>query len=369
MVLSITLDPQSKEAAKETLWQESYSFIPSTDIEQMKANARHSAGVKLYGPAFLTGLNAQDRDLFDNHITSGIQTDEGGSFKNIAKKMLGYVSPVHDPDFQTHLARHTQQPALLPIKDAEQAYLTIGSKFPATYNSTALFAGYNRDDLETLTQAEYKDMVRDAITRTPIDIELFTRHIDQLLRQTYVNLAHEGQTPGRVVLKGQIAESQGQKSGLDPLIELKKDQNYIELVRDAGTPNETIIKVVPVENNDSIPSTKDVQVIAGPYGNSGKWGVYTVFAGQDAPAFPNAHQSPEQRAANEKFWNNHGFLATPEQIEFTVAQMKSELKVHPEKSGIFTPMILSAEKVTKAHQAPERGGFVPVVTEAARPVC
>ncbi len=67
-----------------------------------------------------------------------------------------------------------------------------------------------------------------------------------------------------------------------------------------------------------------VTVIAGRYGPTEDWGLYTMFPGASAPSFPNDKQSAYARAESTKFWNEHGFLATPEEIADHLKKAKNE---------------------------------------------
>jgi len=104
--------------------------------------------------------------------------------------------------------------------------------------------------------------------------------------------------------------------GTDALVELKgqSDDKLQRVIRDQGASNESVVMAVATEQ-DKIPQTNIVTVIGGPYGPTGEWGIYTMFPGKEAPPFPSEKQSAEAQASNRVFWEEHGFLATPEEIK------------------------------------------------------
>jgi len=103
--------------------------------------------------------------------------------------------------------------------------------------------------------------------------------------------------------------------GTDALVALNAipEGSQHKLIRDVGTPNEAIFTAVEALKGDIL-ETSTVTVIAGPYGPTGKWGIYTMFPGKEAPPFPSENQPEAIRQSNQDFWNNHGFLATQEEI-------------------------------------------------------
>lgn len=146
-----------------------------------------------------------------------------------------------------------------------------------------------------------------------IDREAFLLKIDSLLLDKFNSFINAGENPSRVVLQYHA----DQPVGTDALIALadRTDAEPITVTRDPGKPYETKVKVVQTEQKD-IPLTNLVTVIAGPYGPTGKWGIYTMFPGEEAPPFPNERQSPEQIEEYGAFWESHGFLATHREIDF-----------------------------------------------------
>ncbi len=326
----------------------SYPLTPTNDAAAM-AEAEHA----------LARAAADQHDLrLGEHLTYGIyvQTENGESipapvYYGIAKDMHGFVDPVRDPDVFAHLERHLQR----PIDGSGDGHLTIGSKLPDDlsvqdiddwfYDQLATWGRENPPDAAlTMLEQERQAAVARRIQETRGDARGYATQIGHALAVSYYYLVQQAKQtrvpPGRIVLEGKL-----DKPGVDPLVEIKPGQGYINLVRDAGTPNESVIKVIPVESMGAMPKTHDVQIIAGPYGNTGKWGFYTILVGGYAPSMPNDRQEPEERASSETFWNGHGFLATPEQIAFTLKQMKEVLESQPEKNATYAPMIQTAENV------------------------
>jgi hypothetical protein len=129
------------------------------------------------------------------------------------------------------------------------------------------------------------------------------------LLQKFIEAQEAGVPAGRVVIKLEFPVA----VGTDALVDLKNhgDKNQVVVVRDGGTPYQSVVTAIEAS---SAPETKSVTLIAGPYGPTGKWGIYTMFPGAEAPPFPNENQPEPVRQANEQFWKTHGFLATREEI-------------------------------------------------------
>lgn len=135
--------------------------------------------------------------------------------------------------------------------------------------------------------------------------------VDLMLTERFMSLTSCGKPPSKIIVEMKSAEM----IGTNPLVAITPENTaeFVEITRDAGTPNAANVMVTPSNN---IPLTNNLVVIAGPYGDTGGWGIYTMFPGQMAPAFPNAaKQSGEDLVASTDFWNNHGFLATPLEIK------------------------------------------------------
>ena len=110
-----------------------------------------------------------------------------------------------------------------------------------------------------------------------------------------------------------------------PVEELQSDKIF-NVVREPGTRGEANIKVALVEAKD-MPKTNVVHAIYGPYGPTGKGGIYTMIFGDPGEPFPADWQSAEQKAKSEEFWNGkngkggHAFLVTPQELEVAIKQM------------------------------------------------
>jgi len=135
------------------------------------------------------------------------------------------------------------------------------------------------------------------------------------LMEKFFEAQDAGENAGRVV----ITINFDKPIGTDALVNLEGHKNTVKIIRDEGEAHQSTVTAVETE---SPPETTKLTIIAGPYGPSGKWGIYTMFPGNEAPAFPNEKQPEDIRRENEKFWEGHGFLAT-----------KDEINSHPRADG------------------------------------
>lgn len=113
--------------------------------------------------------------------------------------------------------------------------------------------------------------------------------------------------------------------------ELQSDKVF-NIVREPGTRGEANIKVAIVEAKD-MPKTNVVHAIYGPYGPTGKGGIYTMMFGDPGEPFPRdlpADADEHSVALNEKakeYWNGkdgkggHIFLVTPQELTEAIKQM------------------------------------------------
>ncbi|MDD3370940.1 MAG: hypothetical protein PHE27_03835 [Alphaproteobacteria bacterium] len=137
------------------------------------------------------------------------------------------------------------------------------------------------------------------------------QRVEKELKAAFEAQIAKGENPSRVVLTLNFDKP----VGTDALVSLKgqSEDSQHRLVRDAGTPGEAAFTAVQAEKGE-IPQTNVVTAIGGPYGPTGKWGIYTMFPGKEAPPFPSDRQPDEAWVKNAKFWREHGFLATREEI-------------------------------------------------------
>lgn len=140
--------------------------------------------------------------------------------------------------------------------------------------------------------------------------------VDLRLAETFQGFLDNHQAPSRTVFQIEFDHN----IGTNVLVEIPADEQeqFTTVIRDAGTPHEANVKI---RESEDIPQTNTVTVIAGPYGPSGKWGIYTMFPGLEAPPFPQPErQSPEAFQSNTAFWNTHGFLATKAEMLASTAR-------------------------------------------------
>lgn len=180
-------------------------------------------------------------------------------------------------DNEEHLVRHS-----------DSASLTIGSK---AINSTK------------------KEDVASILTKT-----------DKAYRE---EIEKQG-NPGRKVFAVKTDRWVG-TDAVVPAEELQENKIF-NIIREPGTRGEADIKVAIVDAKD-MPKTNVVHAIYGPYGPTGKGGIYTMIFGDPGEPFPADWQSAEQRAKAEEYWNGkdgkggHVFLVTPQELEEAIKQM------------------------------------------------
>ena len=101
------------------------------------------------------------------------------------------------------------------------------------------------------------------------------------------------------------------------------------IIRDANTPYEKEVRVALVSKEDmqKEAATNLIHAIYGP--DEGKMVNYTAFFGAMSEPFPrelDKDATPEQIARNEKckeYWDNHVFLATPEEVQEVVQDLQT----------------------------------------------
>ena len=116
-----------------------------------------------------------------------------------------------------------------------------------------------------------------------------------------------------------------------PAEELQENKVF-NIVREPGTRGEADIKVALIDAKD-MPKTNVVHAIYGPYGPTGKAGIYTMIFGDPGEPFPrDLPEDADARsvAMNERakeYWNGkdgkggHVFLVTPQELEVAIKQM------------------------------------------------
>lgn len=151
--------------------------------------------------------------------------------------------------------------------------------------------------------------------------------VDMLLESLHNTSFESGQSLGRIELKIDM----GFPIGNQALIELPSDKegSVFKISRDKDS-KEIVNGVLSLP--EDIPTTSMVTVIAGSYGSTGKWGIYTMFPGDDSgKPFPNEKQTFEDQAKYKEYWDMHGFLVTPEQAQKFVDREKKGYSDFSEK--------------------------------------
>ncbi len=154
--------------------------------------------------------------------------------------------------------------------------------------------------------------------------------VERRLKEYFDNTLAKGETPGRLEI--QIEEEY--PVGTDALVDLSKDSIApFSMIRDEGTKNAREVNAV-LANDLDIPRTNIVTVIAGPYGPTGVWGIYTLFPGEAGQPFPNEHQPDDVRAGYEEYWNTHGFLVTPETVGAHIGRYHEKIQAIQEHTAM-----------------------------------
>jgi len=90
------------------------------------------------------------------------------------------------------------------------------------------------------------------------------------------------------------------------LDDLPPEAEYTLKPRGEGEYLVNVVKGIPLA------VTKRVVIVAGPLGDSGEHGFYTIFPGENAPPFPDDRpgnwQSPDQVKEFQAFWQKHGLV-------------------------------------------------------------
>lgn len=196
------------------------------------------------------------------------------------------------------------------------------------------------DKLEFLpaaSNAEHLDRHSDSTSQTIGSKAINTTTKDDIANilskfdKAYENAIEEKGNPGRMV----FAVKTDRWVGTDAVVsadELQKDKIF-NIVREPGTRGETQINVAIVNAKD-MPKTNVVHAIYGPYGPTGKGGIYTMMFGDPGEPFPKElPENADERtiALNQKakdYWlgkdgkGGHVFLVTPEELTAAIKQME-----------------------------------------------
>ena len=137
--------------------------------------------------------------------------------------------------------------------------------------------------------------------------------------------------PGRMVFAVKTDRWVG-TDAVVPAEDLQKDKIF-NITREPGTRGEANIKVALINVKD-MPKTNVIHAIYGPYGPTGKGGIYTLIFGDPGEPFPRdlpADANEKMIALNEQakeYWNGkdgkggHVFLTTPEELSVAIQQMQ-----------------------------------------------
>lgn len=153
----------------------------------------------------------------------------------------------------------------------------------------------------------------------------------QKFDNAYALLIDKQGNPGRQVM-GLKTDSYAGSDAIIAAENLEKDAIF-SLVREPNTRGETKIKVALIEEKD-MPKTNVIHAVYGPYGPTGRNGIYTMMFGDPGEPFPRSldeNASEADVARNQKaeaYWNGengsggHVFLITPKELEASILAMK-----------------------------------------------
>ncbi len=156
------------------------------------------------------------------------------------------------------------------------------------------------------------------------------KDVAQMLKvfdEAYADLIAKEGNPGRKEFCLRCDHAVGTDAVIDKA-DLKKGIKTVPLVRDIGTPYETEVQVVLIDPKD-MPKTNLVYGIYGPYGPTGNAGIYTMIYGDPGKPFPKKlEETADEKAkvANaecEKYWQDHVFLCTPDELKESISQMSA----------------------------------------------
>ncbi len=189
-------------------------------------------------------------------------------------------------------------------------------------------AAENEEHLQRHSDSSSKVVGSKSIETTKAeDISVILKEFDN----AYQSAIEKNGNPGRQV----FAIETDKDVGTDALVstdELDKSKIF-SIVREPGTRGEANIKVALISPQD-MPKTNIVHAIYGPYGPTGKGGIYTMMFGDPGEPFPRElDENADSRSVelNEKakeYWNGkngkggHVFLITPDELEDALNKME-----------------------------------------------
>lgn len=159
------------------------------------------------------------------------------------------------------------------------------------------------------------------------------QNISQMLEQfdqAYQSLIEKEGNPGRRV----FALKTDTMVGTDAIVSADEvaPNKIFTIIREPGTRGEAQIRVALINETD-MPKTNVVHAIYGPYGPTGKGGIYTMIFGDPGEPFPRELDNNADEgtvALNKKakeYWNGkdnksgHIFLVTPQELKEAITQM------------------------------------------------
>ncbi len=150
-------------------------------------------------------------------------------------------------------------------------------------------------------------------------------YISALFDAEYAKLIEEEGNPGRKI----FAIDCKRKMGTDAVVPLDtlQENSAFTIVREPGTRGEAKINVALIDEKD-MPKTSIIHAVYGPYGPTGKAGIYTLMFGDPGMPFPKElgpEATKEQKDAeqkNKQYWDSHVFLVTPKELKKAIEAMK-----------------------------------------------
>lgn len=152
-------------------------------------------------------------------------------------------------------------------------------------------------------------------------------YVSELFDKEYAKLIEQEGNPGRRI----FAVDCKQAMGTDAVVpsDVLREGSVFTVVREPGTRGEAKIKVALIDEKD-MPKTSHIHAVYGPYGPTGKAGVYTLIFGDPGMPFPRelgpdaTKEQKEVEAKNKQYWDSHVFLVTPKELSHAIEEMKSQ---------------------------------------------
>lgn len=251
-----------------------YGYKETQEIMQIIKDAREG-NLEIHKKENVAETDAKENTIIENSVS--VMTDASNEQQVQKSSTIEFVGAMDNPHF---MDRHFNKEAM-----------TIGSK-PLPLAS--------EDEMRQIMETMDKEALRLAQEQGADGVIYLSMALDH-------NIATDAVAPLDCVDKGKV----------------------FTIIRDANTPYEKEVRVALVSKEDmqKEAATNLIHAIYGP--DEGKMVNYTAFFGAMSEPFPrelDKDATPEQIARNEKckeYWDNHVFLATPEEVQKVVQDLQT----------------------------------------------